>query len=611
MFLAGLELELAEFKRRKNKSIVFGALTFSIPLLIGLPVCMYVLGYSFNTSFLTASMFATHTLIAYPIVNRLGIAKSESVAVAVGGTIITDTAVLFLLAIITASRETGLSGEFWAGLLVSMFVFVSILVFVIPRVSSWFFKRLEDEKYAHFIFVLSVIFFCAFIAELAGLEPIIGAFGAGLVLNRQIPHASSLMNRIDFVGNSLFIPFFLVSVGMLIDVSVLTKGPEAIIVAIVLTIVALMSKWLAAYFTGAVFKYSPTERRLIFGLSSAHAAATLAVILVGYRIGLIDDNILNGTIVLILFTCVVASLVTEKAGKQLALKIASEPAKISHNQRILVPISNPLTMERLVDFAIMIKQKFDHAPIVGLTVVKDDNLAQAKLMEARKLLEKAISHAVAAEQYVDIMATIDRNVSSGIMRIIKERFITDVVVGWSPDKKLADIIFGRTFDHLVRRSQQNIFITRFLLPLNLQRKLVIICPTFAEKEPGFYKWVSSILNLSMQLRTSVTLYGTTQLNEAFSRYIVSNQYSVEATYTDAIDLSKPTQLSNVNSADMIIIVSSREGGISYTKTLDILPNKIASTFGENNLVFIYPEIKDVSRSTGYVDKPTEVLWKDA
>jgi Kef-type K+ transport system membrane component KefB len=602
MFLAGLELDIAEFKKHKNKSMVFGMLTFSIPLLIGFPACFYLLGYGLSTSLLTASMFATHTLISYPIVHRLGIAKRQPVAVAVGGTILTDTAVLLLLALIAGSKQSGLTNEFWIGLLISISIFAAVLTFIIPRISSWFFRRLEDEKYAHFIYVLSVIFFCAFLAELSGLEPIIGAFAAGLVLNRLIPHTSSLMNRLEFVGNALFIPFFLISVGMLIDISVLTKGPQAIVVAIVLTLVAICSKWLAAYLTGLSFNYSRNETNLIFGLSTAHAAATLAVILVGYNIGLIDDNILNGTVVLILITCVVASFVTEKSGKKLILEIDAEPPLVVGDQRILVPISNPETMERLMDFAIMIKQKADHSPIVGLTVVKDDDQVQMKLLQSKKLLDKVIVHAAAVDQKVDIMATIDRNVTSGILRIIKEKFITDIVLGWSPGKNLADIIFGQTFDILVKRTSENIFITRFLLPLNVQRNLILICPVFAEKEPGFYKWLITVLNLSRQLRVSISMYGTPEAVKHIKEYIRLYKLPVGINHKGYLDLSEIANLQGINQFDMIMIVSSREGGISYSEILNVLPKKLSTAFPKNNLIFIYPETETSNLLSSYEEE---------
>ena len=261
MFIAGLELDLNEFKAHRNKSLVFGFFTFTIPIAIGFPVCYFILGYDFNASFLTASMFATHTLITYPLVSKLGISKNQAVAITVGGTILTDTAVLIILAVILGSHNGGLSSEFWIKLGISLTLFSAFMFVVIPRIAKWFFRKLESEKHSHYIFVLCVVFFAAFLAEIAGVEPIIGAFLAGLALNRLIPHSSALMNRIEFMGNSLFIPFFLISVGMIVDISVITSGPMALIVAGTLSVVAICGKWLAAFITQKWFKYSGFQNR--------------------------------------------------------------------------------------------------------------------------------------------------------------------------------------------------------------------------------------------------------------------------------------------------------------------------------------------------------------
>lgn len=317
MFIAGLELDMAEFKANKNKSLLFGFFTFIFPLAIGFPACHYLLGYDFNASLLIASMFATHTLVAYPIVSKLGISKDQAVAVTVGGTILTDTAVLVILAVIIGNSQGNLNQEFLIQLGISFIIFSAIMFLLIPKIAKWFFQKMGNEKYSHYIFVLSIVFFAAFLAEVSGVEPIIGAFVAGLVLNPLIPHSSALMNRIEFIGYSLFIPFFLISVGMLVDMKVILKGPMAIIVAAVLTVGAITGKWLASFFIQIIFKYSKAQRQLIFGLSSSHAAATLAVILVGYKAGILDENILNGTIILILITCIVASFSTEKAARKI------------------------------------------------------------------------------------------------------------------------------------------------------------------------------------------------------------------------------------------------------------------------------------------------------
>ncbi len=605
MFIAGLELDLGEFRKNKYKSLVFGFLTFLLPISLGLPVCFYLLKYPLDTSILTASMFATHTLIAYPIVSRLGISKNEAVAITVGGTILTDTAVLIILAVISGAVEGGLTNALWVRLGVSIIIFLAIVIFVIPRVAAWFFKRLEDEKNSHFIFVLSMVFFCAFIADLSGLEPIIGAFAAGLTLNRLIPHSSSLMNRIEFVGNSLFIPFFLISVGMLIDVRVLTNGPQALIVAGVLTIVALAGKWIASYLTALLFKYSKAQGRLIFGLSSAHAAATLAVILVGYNIGIIDDNILNGTIVLILVTCLVASFVAEDAGKKVVLEEANdEPEQDQANvQRILVPISNPVTMERLIDFAIMMKEPKNYFPIVGLTVVEDNDQAQSKLLNARKMLEKAITHAASADQKIEITATIDQNITSGITRVTKEMFITDIIMGWPSRTNLADIIFGKTFASVVNQTTQHVFIARFTLPLNIHKGIHILCPPLAEKEEGFYQWLNRIFRLSTQLSISTTFYSTKETYTEVENFVKKQKISASLAFKENTDPGNFTLLhKSIHPNDIVVLAASRKGSISYEPRFDILPRRMIRQLGENSLVFIYPHVPAVDIPSGYAQE---------
>jgi Kef-type K+ transport system membrane component KefB len=604
MFIAGLELDMNEFNKYKYKSLIFGFFTFMFPIAIGFPVCYYLLGYQLNSSLLIASMFATHTLISYPIVNRLGIAKNQAVALTVGGTILTDTAVMVILAIVSGTATGEGTAGLWMRLLVSLAIFSAIVFLVIPRIASWFFRRLEDEKNAHFIFVLLVVFLTAFIAELAGLEPIIGAFAAGLVLNPLIPHTSSLMNRIEFVGNALFIPFFLISVGMLIDFRVLADGPQALVVAATLTIVALLGKWLAAHSTGRILQYSKDQRNLIFGLSSSHAAATLAVILVGYNLGLIDDPVLNGTIVLILITCVVASFVTEKAGKQVVLHMDSEPQQVVlSSQRVLVPIANPQTMEKLIDFSMMMKNPKDFSPILGLTVVKDDDQAQARLLQSKKLLDKAILYAASADQKIEIMSTIDRNITSGIKRIATEKFITDIVAGWSPQKNLADIIFGQTFDKLVKQTTQTLYITRFAMPLNVHTNIFLICPFFTEKEPGFYKWLPNVFRVSSQLSTTLHLYCSTETQQAIQDFIALNKIGVTIDYHGHLDLGSVSSLATkIQPYDMLMLVTSREGGISYTPVLDVLPKKMSRSFLESSLVFIFPATAMESDVSNYEEQ---------
>lgn len=591
MFLAGLELEMNELRKNRNRSLVFGALTFCVPILIGIPVCHFFLDFSITTSILVASMFATHTLVAYPIASRLGIIKSEAVAIAVGGTIITDTAVLLILTLITGSVNGELNAQFWIRLVVSVSIFIAIVFLLFPPLASWFFKNLEAEKTSQYIFVLAMVFLSAFLSQLAGVEPIIGAFMAGLALNRLIPHTSPLMNRIEFVGNALFIPFFLISVGMLVDLRVLLKGPEALIVAGTLTLVALCGKWLAAFFTQKIFGYTVSQRNVIFGLSSAHAAATLAVILVGFKIGLVNENVLNGTIILILITCLIASFVTEQAGKQLAIAENSKRTDAADlPEKILVPISNPATIEMLVDLSVMLKEHGSKQPIAVLAVIPDDDEAQEKVISGKKMLEKAVIHAAGTDTKVQSLTRVDLNVASGISRTIKEMMITSVILGWSDKTKPIGKIFGTTLDNVLDNSSQMVMVCKIHQPLNVFKRIVIALPRNAEFEHGFELWTKKILQLASQTGSSIVLYCFERTAQAFLETQKKLRSPVAVSHREFDFLYKFLILQKeLRTDDLLVAVCARKGTVSHNNDLDEIPGKLARYFPKQNFIIIYPE----------------------
>lgn len=596
MFIAGLELDMNDFKVNRNKSLLFGLFTFVIPILVGFPIVYYVLGYDFNASFLTASMFATHTLVAYPIVSKFGVAKNQAVAVSVGGTILTDTAVLIILAVIIGKTHGNLDQAFWIRLVVSLSIFAAIMFFIVPRVAKWFFRKLASEKHAHYIFVLSVVFFAAFLAEVAGVEPIIGAFVAGLALNPLIPHSSALMNRIEFIGNSLFIPFFLIAVGMLVDVSVILNGPTALIVAGTLTAVALVGKWLAAFFTQLSFKYSVAQRQLIFGLSSAHAAATIAIILVGFKAGILDEAILNGTIILILITCVVASFATEKAAKKIAISENSgqmdnaEVKQMLKNEHILIPVANFSTVEGLVDFAALIKDKKSANPVTLLSVVPNNDEAEINILKYRKQLERFVSQGSASEIKINTIATIDHNSSSGIVRTAKEIMADIVIIGWPQKPGFLDKIFGEMADSITNNVDRNLFISRFVKPMVGCRRLVFICPPLSEKEAGFILILQKIFRIAQELSIPVVLYTEKDTQEAIVRLQGRLKLHAKVFYKEFKDWEDFLVLSReIEKNDLIVFNSARKGSVAYMPVFDKLPMKFEKHFAEQNLIIVYPQ----------------------
>lgn len=590
MFLVGLELDINEFKKNKFRSLFFGIGIFLIPISIGIPVCYYFLDLDVTASILTASMFATYTLIAYPLASRLGITKNEAVNIVVGGIMITDTLVLLLLALITGSENGGLGFQYWVRLIVSIAIFSFIVFWGFPKVGRWFFKNIEGEKTSRYIFVMAMVFLAAFLAEMAGMEAIIGAFTAGLALNRLIPHTSPLMNRIEFVGNALFIPFFLISVGMLVDLKVLAQGPEALIVAGTLTPVALLGKWLTATLTQKVFHYSTVQRNVIFGLSSAHAAATLAVILVGFQMELVDENVLNGAIILIFVTCLISSIVTENAGRKLAI-IESDvkPDLTDIQEKILVPISNPATIEYLMDLAIMLKGTDPSQPIYPLTVVRDDEEATEKVLVGNKMLEKATIHASATENTVQVLTRVDLNPASGIIRSIKELMITDVVIGWHQKVRRADKIFGTTLDTILENTIQMVWVCNITQPLNTFRNLVVVLPANIEIEFGFFSLVHKFKLLAKHTGAKALFYCSPRTISALELKMKETKPAIEAGYKEFDNWENFLELkSEISKNDLIVIVSARKGTISYDSNLDKVPAKLTKYFAGNSFIIVYP-----------------------
>lgn len=591
MFLAGLELDMREFMRSRNKSLVFGLLTFFIPLIIGFTVSYYYLNFGISASLLVASMFSTHTLISYPIASRLGITKSESVIITIGGTIITDTAVLLLLAFISAATTGSLSLLFWLRMIFSISLFSFLILWGVPKLSTWFFKNMEGESGAQYVFILAVLFISSLLASMAGIEPIIGAFLAGLALSSLVPHSSALMNRISFIGNNLFIPIFLISVGLMVDLKVIANGSGAILFTTILVIVALLSKYLAAYFTQKIFSYSTIERNVIFGLSVSHAAAIIAVVIVGYDLKLIGLEILNGAILIILVSCLIGTFITEKAGKKLAV---IEVGKISQSyvssDRILVSVANPATIESLIDFAILIRSTKSTQPLYMLSVVPDDANAKNQIQKNSKMYESVISHAAAAEVKVSHVTRVDINIANGIARAAKELQIDKLILGWNGKSTTTNFFFGSIMDNLISSNDQMIIVTKCIAPINTINRVVVILPDNSESEYGFTEMIETILILAKHNNSSILLQAKkksianvkAQCEKVAGSSIIA--YSVIESNNPITEVQKTTSAN-----DLLVAVAARPHSLSYQSYLDHMPRDLAKYHEKTNFLIVYPE----------------------
>lgn len=593
MFMAGLELDLTQFKKYYRKSLVFGVLTFLIPLTLGFPLCYYGLNLSPLASLLTASMFSTHTLVAYPIISKLGLSKHSSVAITVGGTILTDTAVLIILAIISSSSKGQLDLNFWIRLITSLAFFSGIMFFLVPRITKWFLQKLDSEKSSQYIFILSIVFFSAFLAEMAGVEHIIGAFVAGLVLNRFIPHNSVLMNRIDFFGNALFIPTFLIFVGMVVDYRALFHGAWPLVIAIVLTSFAIFSKWFAAYTTQYIFKLTNVERKMIFGLSTSHAAATLAIIMVGYQDHILGINVVNGTILLILFTCMTASFVTENAGKELLIQLSEDGEGEIYETRLrnkhLVVAMNELEgNEKLLEFSIQISDPNVINPISVVSVLPSSSYAERIIHKSRKNLEEIVKHFSGYETKLNTIATIDLNTSSGISRVSKELFADLVIVNDSNKVNLLKRIVGDDRAHLLDSCDKTVFFCQIERPSVYYEKIIIVAPPLAELEPSFVSWAERFLRFAQELKIPAHAFFTVSAYDRLVKVAMANKINAQMIHHNIESTEDFFLFSKKEQNDFVVAVGSRTGSVSSYVESEIFIAKMQKAFEDNDFVLVYP-----------------------
>ncbi|MGH7298201.1 MAG: cation:proton antiporter, partial [Polyangiaceae bacterium] len=430
MFTAALEVDLSAFRKQGLHSVFFGILTFSLPQGLGMLVAHYILRYEWPPSILLASMIASHTLLAYPIVSRLGLASNKAVTATVGGTMITDTASLLVLAVIAGMTTGEVNQAFWWRLGVSLVVFVGAILIGLPILGRLFFRRFPEDGPGQFVFVLTSVFLCAALSNVAGLEPIVGAFLAGLALNRLIPHASPLMNRLTFTGEAIFIPFFLLSVGMLLDVRVLFGGLETWGVAIGMTVTVIVAKYLAAQGSRLVLRYRKEEAQVVFGLSVVQAAATLASVMVGNRIGLFDDAVVNGTIIMILVTCILGPYVVSKFAPAMARAAAQEPKAPQAARGVLVPLLSARQAEPAMELALLLRGEDKKEPIYPAFVVPEGGDVAQAMAAGDKILAAAVAQASAADCPVEPIKRVHNDPGRTLVRTRMELSAAHVVVPW-------------------------------------------------------------------------------------------------------------------------------------------------------------------------------------
>ena len=597
MFLAGLEIDMNGLKNNSWKVVGFGLLTFAVPFVLVFLSCLYMLHYSAVASLLLGSVLGSNTLIAYPIVCKYGLQKHNSVTLCVGASMISVTFALVVLAAIVGTYNNGTGIGFWLLFILKFAAYIGAAVYCIPRITRWFLRRYSDAV-MQYIFIMGILFLSAAITDMLGMEGVFGAFFAGLMLNRYIPHVSPLMNRIEFIGNALFIPYFLIGVGMLINVRVLFEGWSTAFITFCLVFFGTVGKALAAYAIAFFHRLPKVHGHMMFGLTAAHAAGSIAIVMVGIRLKvaegtyLLNDDMLNGVVMMILFTCIIGSMVTEKASRDIVLNDIPTSANDSNgdDEKILIPVKSPETAETLVNMAILMRNPKLNRGLVGLNVVYDDENRLQGQEKGKSLLEKLANMAIAADVRMLTQVRIATNIANGIKHAFKEFNASEIIMGLHNHKNVSKRFWGEFIQSLFNGLNRQIVIVQCNQPLNTIRRIHVAVPSRAEFEPGFCRWMERVARMAGNLDCKIEFHGQQGSLSLIRDYIQNRHPNLRAEYTlMAHWIELPALAASIREDHMFVVVTARKGTVSYKLALEQLPEELTRHFSGKSLMIIYPD----------------------
>lgn len=597
MFLAGLEMDMEGVKKNTRNFLIFGLLTCLVPLLLTYVMAIFVLGYSPAASFLLGCIMASNTLIAYPIVGRYGLQRNPSVSLSVGSSMIALLLALVMVAALSASFSGDTSIWFWMLFVLKIVVFCTASVVLIPKLTRFFLRRYSDAV-MQYIFVMAIMFLSAACSDLIGLEGIFGAFLSGLILNRYIPQVSPLMNRIEFIGNALFIPYFLIGVGMLINIRLL--GSLSVVwVVLLIAFFGTFGKAVAAYLSSLIFRLPLSSGNMMFGLTSAHAAGAIAIAMIGRnlevlpKVPLVNDDMLNGVVIMILVTCIISTLMTEHAAKQIILNDMAHLEQAlpqSDDEKILLCVKYPEIAPQLLDVAILMRNHKLNRGIVALNVVYDDEHAAKGREQGLRLLEQLQRQASAAEVQMQTQVRLATNIANGIKHAFREFAASEVIMGMHVHTDVNPKFWGEFIQSLYNGLNRQILLIRFVQPLATLRRIQVAVPSRAEFEPGFRRWLERLSRMAGNLDCRIQFHGRQESLELIAEYINNLHPSVRAEYTPMAHWNElPRLAENIAPDHMFVVVTARKGTISYKNALERLPDELQKHFSGKNLMIVFPD----------------------
>ena len=599
MFLAALEMDMEGMKKNKSRLLIYGLLTCFVPFTLTYLMSINLLHYSTKASLLLSCIMASNTLIAYPIVSRFGLQQKPSVTLSVGSSMLSLLIALVILAGLVASFSEHDGVLFWIFFATKFAAYCGFMIFLIPRLTRWFLRRYSDAV-MQFIFVMAMLFMSAALSQIVGIEGVFGAFFAGLILNRYIPHISPLMNRLEFIGNALFIPYFLIGVGMLINVNLLFQGGHILWVIFCIVFFGTLGKAIAAYAACLGFRLPLSSGHMMFGLTSAHAAGSIAMVMVGMNIligpntYLVNDDMLNGVVIMILFTCIISSLLTDWSSRKIILRDKelpeAEDEKKGNDEKILIPVRYPEYADNLMDLALLVRNQKLNRGLVCLNVVYDDKDMRYNQEQGRQLLDHCSQLAAATDVRTQTQVRIAANIANGIKHAFNEFQCSEIIIGMHMHPERSPKFWGEFHQSLFNGLSRQIIMARVIQPLNTIRRIQVAVPSRAEFEPGFYRWLERLSRMAGNLDCRIQFHGRTETLALINEYIQNRHHEVRADYAVMNHWNEMPQLAaQISNDHMLVVITARKGTVSYKTALERLPEEITRFFSGTNLMIIFPD----------------------
>ena len=597
MFLAGLEMDLQGLKSDVKRVSIFSIASFLIPFIMMYIAGIYFLGYSSLASVILSSVMAANTLISYPIVARFGLQKHATTTISVGASMIS----LLLALIVVTAVEGGILGGtnvwFWVMFVAKFVLYCLAIYYIIRGVTRWFLRSYSDSV-MQYIFVLGMMFFSAATSEAIGIDGIFGAFYSGLMLNRFIPHVSPLMNRIEFIGNAIFIPYFLIGVGMLINLGLLfepSSGSTAVgIIPTVITIVIVgtIGKAIAAYASCFAFRLPWQDGHLMFGLTSAHAAGGIAIVMIGMSLNIMGDDMLNGVVIMILFTCIISTLVTDYASRRIVITdgLRERQNNEGDDEKMLIPVKYPETCNTLVNIAVLMRNRSLNRGLVALNVVYDDEDAERNQQKGHQLLEGVVSRAADSDIRVQTQVRLATNIANGIKHAFKEFDCSEIIMGAHIHDNSRRAFWGDFAQSVFNGLSRQIIIARCTQPISTLRAIRVAVPSRAEFEPGFYRWLERLSRMAQNVGCRIIFHGRVDSLNLIDLYISHRHPGVRAEYVSMPKWKGLIELmENTLPDEMLVIVTARQGTVSYKAALANLPEEMTEHYKGTNYMILFPD----------------------